>query len=296
MCLENLLQISENGCDCLNIPLEDGMLFLDSGLEGRIPLSAAVIDCSDLSNIEMLNDMKINAFKTFNQMLISALTQNGQRYYDISGHLPQKNTYNGTLPIGHPVLLNISTKNIRGLNVEVEITTENHEVVYDENNIPITNPIMLDEGKDHYFKYTPSVAPNNQLIKCGCGGVDHDKYFSVKTALDGTAYESRYIYGYKIKYSVWCDPLKFLCYSSINNIWANTYLHGVLFQWRKSLAYWILSSGMVSNYLITNGDELPALIELYDKKISERIGYLKNTYSGSDCVKCGNISKGAILV
>lgn len=307
-CLKDLLQISELGCDCLDIDPENGSLYLDSDVEGRIPLSAAVTDCSDMDTVTMLNGMRDRAFEMFDQMLMARLQQNGSRYPDIVGKFPQKDSSNSVLNSDGFNYLIIKPKCVSGLTGVFNIEAENSEDVYlvkDGGDELITEPITLNSNTEYVFYFVPSGQILNKRIECGCSGMpQYKRYFDIGTGTidqvgnieSGT---KQYTYGFNVNFRVWCDPLIHLCDQKTGwktNSWLLTYLYGVLFQWRKSFAYWIITSGKVTNYLTTNGEELPALIELYDAKIEERLNYLTRTYAGSDCLNCGSIAKGSILI
>jgi hypothetical protein len=319
-CLENIIGISKSlCCDCLEIYNNESLsgLYLDDTNMGRLPLSAAVYDCSDTSAIDFLTRLIPNAVNEMNELLYrrmdSTLVSN---FKDYNFKIPNKLSYSNLLPATTGwYFMSIKPKVVRGTKLKIKsIVIQSHTgivKIIDEfgtelysNTIANFTETTLTLDREYYIAYQSATRPRDIKFNCNsCSGVPQwNNYFSAGGGivddldnLDHTVSENSY--GIQLTAVAQCDSLAPLCdLDFVNDGWGRVYAMAVLNIARKNFAAWILSSGQITNYVTTNGEELPALIEYYMKEIDDRVKFLPTAYNLTDCYRCGYISKGDILI
>lgn len=318
-CLNNVIGLSKTGYDCLNLDASESLsgLYLDDTNMGRLPLSATVFDCSDEQAIDFLERLIPNAVNEMNELLYrrmeSTLVAN---FKDYNFNLPKKPSYSNLLPATDGwYFMSIKPKVVRGTKLKIKSIAINGHTgivkIIDEfgteifsNTIAnfIETTVTLD--REYYIAYQSSTRPRdiNYDCNCGSGRPQWENYFyaggGIVDDLDNLDHiTSNHSYGIRITAVAQCDSLAPLCdIDFVNDGWGRVYAMAVLNIARKNLAAWILSSGQITNYVTTNGEELPSLIEFYMKEIDDRVKFLPTAYNLTDCYRCGYISKGDILI
>jgi len=319
-CLDNIIGLSLNGCDCIELNPSDTSLsglYLDDSSEGRLPLSATIFDCSDQAEVDFLNRLIPDAVKELNGLLYMEFEkQLVRKYKDYNFKLPKKLSYSNQLPAtsgwyyacykpkvirGNNMI--IKSISIKGHTGNIKVIDEFGEILFDDV-IAAYSELILPMDRTYFIAYQSAKRPNDIKYKCGsCNGREqYENFMSVGGGivddLDNLEFtESEYPYGIQIDCFLECDALGPLCDLNFEtNPWAHTYAVTVLNIARKNLASWLVSSGQITNYITTNGDEIPVLIELYNKNIQERVNFLPKAYNLTDCYQCGYISKGQIII
>lgn len=320
-CLNNIVGLSRTGCDCpcLDISPSSSLsdLYLDDSYMGRIPLSAAVYDCSDEDVTSFLNRLVPDSVKEVNRMLYISLEQNlVPRYRDFNFKLPRKESHTRQLEATSGYyFMNLKPKYQRGSVLRINKiripSTTGTILIRDEygNNYytgtqAAFTALNLVFDREYYICYQSVTRPYNYEFSCNCGGESKEwkKYAYlgggiVDSLNDLDFKESNYSYGVILEGTFSCDPFAPLCdMDFLNNNWGRVYAMSVMLVARKNLIGWILSSGQVTNYLTTNGDELPGLLQVYQSEIDQRIKFLPQAYNLTDCYQCGMIGKGEIIV
>lgn len=321
-CLDNIVGITKTGNACI---LADGMdaseslsgLFVDDTGIGRLPLSATVYDASDSDAVDFLTRLVPDAVKEANRMLYMAFEDNLiARYRDWNFKLPRKESYSRSLAATSGYyfmclrpkffrgsILKIRTLRIPATTGTIKILDEYGTEYYSGTQAAFTE-VNLVLDRDYFIAYQSATRPYDYSFVCGCGGDDKSwkKWVFLgggiaDTLNDLSFAESNHSYGVIIEGTFSCDPFEPLCVMDFEtNNWGRVYAYLVLLIARKNLAGWILSSGRVTTYLTTNGDELPALIEMYMTEIDKRVKFLPQAYNLTDCYTCGQITKGSILI
>lgn len=319
-CLEFVIGLSKTGCDCVGLAESTESLsglYLDDTNMGRLPLSATVFDCSDTAAIDFLNRLVPNAVNEMNELLYrrmeSTLVSN---FKDYNFKIPNKLSYSNKLPATDGwYFMSIKPKVVRGTKLkitaigilghtgEVKIIDEFGEEFFADTLSNFTETILTLD-REYYIAYQSATRPNDIKFNCSsCNGTPQwMNYFyaggGIVDDLDNLDHvTSEYSYGVQLTAVAQCDSLAPLCDLDFENDgWGRVYAMAVLNIARKNLAAWILSSGQITNYVTTNGEELPALIEYYMKEIDDRVKFLPTAYNLTDCYRCGYISKGDILI
>lgn len=319
-CLANIIGLSVTGCDCVELnPSDESLsgLYLDDTTEGRLPLSATIFDCSDNDAVTFLNRLVPDAVSELNNLLYMEFEkQLVRKYKDYNFKLPRKLSYSSQLAATSGYYfacykpkvirgnnMTIKTVSIKGHTGNIKLIDEFDEILFDDV-IAAWSEITLPMDRTYFIAYQSSTRPNDIKYKCGsCSS--SEQYENFMTAGGGIVDDlanlefttSEYSYGIQIDAHLDCDPLAPLCdLDYLTNGWGRVYAYAVLNIARKNLAAWLVSSGQITNYITTNGEELPILIELYNKNIQERIKFLPAAYNLTDCYQCGYISKGQILI
>ena len=317
-CLSTIVGISKTGCDCLNVDASESLsgLYLDDSNFGRIPLSAAVYDCSDEELIEYLNRLIPDAITEANRMLYMEFeSQLIPRYQDYNFKLPRKEKYSRQLQATSGYYyMNIRPKYFRGSimkisSIRIPNTTGTVKIIdeygteYYSGTQAAFTVVNLVMDRDYFIAYQSATRPYNYEFNCGCGGEDTGwkKYVylggaTADTLNDLTFVEGNNSYGVIIEGHFSCDPFAPLCdLDYTNNNWGRVYANLVQLIAKRNFAGWIVSSGQITNYLTTQGEELPELIGYFNKEINDRLKFLPKAYNLTDCYQCGSSFKGAII-
>lgn len=318
-CLNNVIGLSASGCDCIDLDSSDESLsglYLDDTTEGRLPLNATIFDCSDQDAVTFLNRLIPNAVKELNGLLYMEFEkQLVRKYKDYNFKLPRKLSYSSQLAATDGYYfacykpkvirgnnITIKTISIKGHTGNIQLIDEFDEVLFNDD-IGEWVSMTLPMDKVYFIAYQSATRPNDIKYKCGsCSSSEQYENFMyvgggiIEDLANLEFTSSEYSYGIQIDAHLDCDPLAPLCnLDFVNNPWAHTYAFTILNIARKNLASWLVSSGQITNYITTNGEEIPALIELYNNKINDRVKFLPAAYNLTDCYQCGYISKGQIL-
>lgn len=319
-CLNNVIGLSKNGCDCVELNASEESLsglYLDDTTEGRLPLSATIFDCSDNDTVSFLERLIPNAVNELNNLLYMEFeNQLVRKYKDYNFKLPKKLSYSNQLPattgwyfacykpkVIRGNYMRIKSVSIKGFTGTIKLFDEFGDV-YFEDSIGAFEEQKLLLDRTYFIAYQSTTRPNDIKYKCGsCNSSEQYENFlraggGIIDDLDNIDFTtSEYSYGIQIDCHLECDALAPLCdLDYTNNPWAHTYAFTVLNIARKNLAAWLVSSGQITNYITTQGEEIPALIELYNQNINERVKFLPKAYNLTDCYQCGYISKGQIRI
>lgn len=317
-CLNTIIGISRNGYDCLDIDAGTSLsgLYLDDTNFGRIPLGAGVFDCSNEDFNQFVNRLIPDSVKEVNRLLYMQLERTQvPKYRDTPYKLPRKEDYSKLLPAtdGYyymcikPRYFAGSIMRIKSLRVPNTTGTikilDEYGTEYFSDVQTEFEPIYLTLDRDYFIAYQSETRPRNIKYRCRCGSDNlswkNYVYLGGGTAdtLDDLVFrEDDYSQGVIIEGIFSCDPFAPLCDLDFeNNNWARVYANAVLLTAKKNLAGWLLSSGQITNYITTNGDELPELIGYFNTQLETRIKFMAEMYSLTDCYSCGSITKGSIL-
>jgi len=317
-CLDNIVGLSKNGCDCIDLGVgEDSLsgLYLDDSNMGRLPLSASIFDCSDNDVVSFLGRLIPDSVKELNGLLYMEMEKNlVSNYRTYNFKAPKKESYSTLLAAtaGY-YFMAIKPKTVRGTiltlkTISVPVTTgdillidefgttlyEGIQTAFEETDL------VLD--REYYIAYQSATRPKDYKYKC-CGQVPQWNNFiylggGIVTDLADLEYlPSEYSHGVIITGVAKCDSFAPLCDVDFeNDPWGHSYAMAVLYIGRKNLAAWLLSSGQITNYITTNGEEIPALIDYCLREIEKRVKFLPQAYNLTDCYQCGYLSKGEILI
>ena len=308
-CLNNIVGITRQNCVCLNINQSTSIsgLFLDDMTMGRIPLAATVWDCADNDITSILTRLVPDAVKEVNRRLYASFDQHQRplvRGYN--GHIPSKSE-GGTLQNATTYEIKINVKPINGMVVILNTVKIKSLDVGDL--FTMTQPdgivnyymflneninIKLSEPGEYTLTFTAPNTPNDATrFDCNCSGKPAwSQYLTLKsTAKDNGGNviynDTNYSFGFSTDISIYCDPLKNLCNLDFkNDVWALNYANTVLMTARKNLAAWLISSGKVTSYLITNEENLNDIIAYNEAQIQEMINYLPKVQRITDCYAC----------
>lgn len=304
-CINEIVGISKNGCDCLDIEAADSLsgLFLDDLTEGRIPLTETFFDCSDSDITSFLGRVIVDAKNETLERLSLALEEyfikrGDDAVFDIpakknnhSGALASANYYVSTI---RPKMPNLS---IRFAALSVNLLSGsfsgNIKIIQDGNTLHDNTPANLVNkviplNGDTHFVYQSVNPPANHKVRCcstryrsdalfeiGGGGFDAEEDIEFKS--------SDYLYGIFYKGLVKCDPYSFLCDFDFTSGWGLVFAKTVQLIARRNLCAYILDSGKVTTYTTTNQERITDLMLWLEGQINDRLKFMPTKYTYSDC-------------
>jgi hypothetical protein len=316
-CLNNIIGISKTPCDCLGIEATESLsgLYLDDTNHARIPLSAAVWDCSDPEINAFFERVRMDAVNETLDLLSMELNKSLlTNYQNTSFTIPTKTDFSGLLPnSGDFHFLCLKTVKIKGPYFKInKVQIPTHTGIFyitdsDGNTLfqglqSEFKALRLDLTKDYFIAYQPTSGYRNYKLKC-CGNQPPYKNLfesgsGTSSTLEGMKFtESNYSAGIILDVFSSCDPFKDLCYMDFKTEpWGRVFATTVLLVARKNLASWLINSGQYTNYTNTNSENLSKLIEYYMKEISDRIEFMPYNYNFAPCFRCAGVQKGSIII
>ena len=310
-----IVGISKTPCDCLGIEETQSLsgLYLDDTSHDRIPLSAAIWDCSDDGINEYFKRLILDSEQeTKDNLRLSLDKYLRPRFTNMNFSIPTKKDWTSTKdPLNEFVYISIVPKNFSGNKIKIEsievaglgtndffILDSSGETIY-QDSLENYQPITLTLDQVYYLGYHSDFPYRNYKFKC-CG--NEPIYQSIMQVGSGIgALEpcttGLHPYGIKLQVSSYCDPFEFLStLDFINNPFGRVYAKTVQLTARKNFAQWLITSGMDTNYLTTNEDDIRSLIQYYMAEIENRLMWMAQNYNFSNCYFCGGLSKSEIII
>ena len=316
-CLANIVGILGDENECLpDINLEESLsgLYLDDTTAGHIPLKASF--WTDYDRIERIIPDAINeAIKQTRQRIDLKLTRNFRTHNtkigfkdDFTNYLPATDGY---------YMLSICPKKINGGTIRINSVdiwtiggkhTGSFHVVQDGEATTKTSSTW--EAKNYHSESNIYVMyqgdrPRDFLHSGCCGkGSGYSGWVTVGSGViatmnDAEFIESNYCQGIELNVTFDCNGFSESMFCNIDYTNSNFgYAFASLVQLiaRKNIAYNVLTSDVVTPYLITSIEEVKGIITYLTNEIEITLNYLKESYGHSDCYRCNGMYKGEILI
>lgn len=315
-CLNNIVGlIGEETC-CLSgldfIESNSG-LYLDDTTAGHIPLKASFY--TDYDRMErIIPDAVQEALKQTRQLIDKKLSRNFRTWQTLIG---KPSDYSNYLQTGNYYMMCIDPKNIKGGIVRINKVdiwtingkhTGNFTVVQNGNATTSTSSTWVVKNYDMkdgtIFIYYSGDRPRD-FIHTGCCG--NTPSYSGWAKVGGAVLSS--VAGLEFTQSNYCHGIAldvtFDCYGFSESIMCNLdyesnfgFAFASLVQLiaRKNIAYNVLTSDVITPYLITSQDEVRNIINYLTAEIDITLNYLKESYGHSDCYRCNGMFKGDIII
>jgi hypothetical protein len=312
MC-KNIIGITRNKIGCLDIGYTQSKsgLYLDDTGEGRIPLNPAFFGSNDESIKSFLETIIADAYGEVMDMLyLQAKEAYVQNIHATQFKVPKKRDWNSRLKAGNYYYMAIRPFIRRGAYVTIKkITIEDAtdfmiidsegETVY-SGSVANFNEYKMQMDQDYFIVYQSETRPRNYKYKC-CGNAPlYTNFFKtgggIVESLDDLVFkESEYSHGILLECYGSCDPFHYVCNIDFaNDGWGRLFARILQNVCRLNLANWIINSNVVTPYLLTNKDDILALIEYYGQQIEKRKIAIPALNHYSDCYSCSTIQKGTI--
>ena len=316
-CLQNLVGLigAENPClPDLEISESSSGLYVDDTTAGHIPLKASF--WTDYDRIDrILPDAIQEAVKQTKQVIDKKLVKNFRTHNSRIGF---KDDYTGFLQATDGYyMMSICPKKINGGVIRinnVDIYTQSGKftgsfhVVQD--GIPTTKTSLTWESKNYHSESNIYIMyqgdrPKDFLHSGCCGNTPtYTGWIKVGGGIinsmnDAEFLTSNYCHGIELNITFDCNGFSESMWCNIDFDNSNFgYAFASLIQMiaRKNIAYNVLTSDVVTPYLITSREEVQTIISYLTSEIDITLNYLKESYGHSDCYRCNGIYKGEILI
>jgi len=316
-CIQNIVGILGAEDECLpDINLETSLsgLYLDDTTAGNIPLKASF--WTNYDRIErIIPDAVDEAIKQTRQRIDLKLTRNYKAHNtkigfkdDFTDYLPATDGY---------YMMCIRPKKINGGIIRINAIdiwtsggkhTSDFHVVQD--GVPTTKTSATWEAKNYHSESNIYIMyhgdrPRDFLHKGCCGrGNGYSGWVSIgggviESMNDAVYMDSNYCYGVELNVTFDCDGFSESMFCNLDYEKSNFgYAFAILVQMiaRKNIAYNVLTSDVVTPYLITSKEEVKGIITYLTDEIEITLNYLKESYGYSDCYRCNGMYKGEIII
>ena len=316
-CLYNVVGLIGAENECLpDLEVSESLsgLFVDDTTAGHIPLKASF--WTDYDRIDrIIPDAVAEAIKQTRQRIDAKLTRNFRSHNTKIGY---KDDYTNFLPstAGYYMLC-IQPRKINGgviriNNVDIWTINGKHMggffVVQDD--VPTLSTSLLWTAKNYHSESNIYVMyqgdrPRDFLHSGCCGkGSGYSGLAKVGSGViasmnDAEFLESNYCQGIELNVTFDCNGFSESMFCSIDYQNSNFgYAFASLIQMiaRKNIAYNVLTSDIITPYLITSIEEVKGIITYLTNEIEITLNYLKESYGHSDCYRCNGMYKGEILI
>ena len=315
-CIDNIIGVSKKGCDCITATPGDSLsgLFLDDTTEGRIPLTAALYDCSDVDTVDFLNRVVVEAKDSAIEQLSMALEKHFIRNgSDAIMKVPRKPDYSTGISGSHYIF------SIRPIKPNMTLEINDFDIQLVTGTFGSGNTIEIYKGANLYANVSKAELAAGYTIK-----LDSDIHFKFQTAHDvrnikstccsmthgggnfvrlgGSAggelefVSTEYTYGVQMNARIYCDPFIFMCNFNYTQGWGLVFAKLVQLIARKNLAAYLIDSGKVTTYTTLNEDRIYDLLNWYGVEIDKRLDFLPTKYTFSDCFCNSRHIQGSIIV
>ena len=316
-CLSNVVGLIGCENDCLpDLAISESIsgLYVDDTTAGHIPLKASF--WSDYERIErIIPDAVDEAVRQTRMIVDKKLTRNFRTHNTKIGY---KDDYTNFLPSTDGYyMLSIEPKKINGGVIRinsVDIWTINgkHTGIFNvvQDGVATTSTSLLWEAKNYHTESNIYVMyqgdrPRDFLHSGCCGkGSGYSGWAKVGSGViasmnDAEFLESNYCQGIELNVTFDCNGFSELMWCNVDFENSNFgYAFASLIQLiaRKNIAYNVLTSDVITPYLITSKEEVQTIITYLTSEIETTLNFLKESYGHSDCYRCNGMYKGEILI
>lgn len=316
-CLCNIVGILGADNECLpEIDVVESLsgLYVDDTTAGHIPLKASF--WTDYDRIDrIVPDATQEAIKQVKQIIDKKLTRNYRTHNTKIGY---KDDYTNFLPATDGYyMMSIRPRKINGGTIRinsVDIWTINGKhtgsfyVVQD--GIPTTRTSASWEAKNYhsesniYIMYQGDRPRDFAHSGCCGNGATYTGWADVGGGIlesmnDAEFLESSYCHGIELNVTFDCNGFSESMFCSLdyeNSNFGYGFASLVQLIARKNIAYNVLTSDVITPYLITSQEEVKGIIPYLTNEIELTLIYLKESYGHSDCYRCNGMYKGEILI
>ncbi|MFZ1786716.1 MAG: hypothetical protein WAT92_00330 [Saprospiraceae bacterium] len=316
-CLQNIIGLIGVDNDCLpELDVNESLsgLYVDDTTAGHIPLKASF--WTDYDRIDRIIPDAINeAVKQTRQTIDKRLTRNFRTHNAKIGY---KDDYTNFIQATDGYyMLSIMPKKINGGIIRINTIdiwtingkhTGNLHVVQDGEATTTTS--LNWQAKNYHSESNIYIMyqgdrPRDFLHNGCCGkGSTYSGWARVGGGIlasmnDAEFLESNYCYGVELNVTFDCNGFSESMFDSLdyqNSNFGYAFASLVQLIARKNIAYNVLTSDVITPYLITSIDEVKGIITYLTAEIEITLNYLKESYGHSDCYRCNGIYKGEILI
>lgn len=310
---EKIIGLSRSGCACLPLPSSqsDSGYYVDDTTDPRIPLNAAIFDCSDPDAVTFLNNLIPDAVREMREKIdLESMTYRTPTSHEVKFNVPIKISYMAPLAVKNYSVLSIRAKApdqvIEFLKMDVlqysgidytgdilviqddEIIHEGAKSTFVGKEFRLTSDLHLvhtgTASKDMKFKCCGKVYACANLIDFGSGGFGNLDEIVFKET-DSESYTEGFVFEARVRCDsyMWMEDINFKTHP-----WGNTFARGVQLVARKNLAKWIISSGKITTYLTMMEDNLDNIIISLEGEIAWRAKFLAEKNNYSSCYYCSS--------
>lgn len=312
MC-ENIIGLTRQEDNCLGIEYTQSKsgLYLDDTTEGRLPLSPSFFLDRNDDIAAFLKQVIADSFTETKDILYQEIATNYFMEKSSNFVCPKRMNGNSRLSAGTWYFMAIKPYYRRGGYIRIDkvvietassfkIIDESLETLYD-GTINDFQPMTLQMDQCYFIAYQSESRPYNHKYVCCNKQPEWLRYMkggggSVSDLADLEWKQSEYSHGVQIHGYGSCDPLWNLCDLDFKTDgYARVFARLLLMVTRKNLAEWMVNSDLVSPYILTNREDIQALITYYNAEIKDRREFLPTVNHNSDCYQCGASMMGSII-
>jgi hypothetical protein len=316
-CIQNVVGLIGADNPCLpDLEITESLsgLYIDDTTAGHIPLKASF--WTDYDRIDrIVPDAIQEAIKQTKQRIDQKLTRNFKAHNSIIGFrddytdylqatdgyymmcIDPKSINGGVIRINDVTIWTLNGKHSGSFHVVQDgVATTKTSATWEAKNYDTQSNIYLyyQGDRPRAFKHTACCGKTGTYtgwVKVGGGIVE---------AMTNPEYlESNYCYGFELNITFDCNGFSEPMWCNIdyeNSNFGYGFASLVQMIARKNIAYNVLTSDVVTPYLITSREDVQSIITYLTNEIEITLNYLKESYGHSDCYRCNGMYKGEILI